>query len=212
MAAPTSEYSSRFGDPVPGFVTLPAVDPPTSACATVAGEACGDPVRYSAATPATWGAAIDVPLIVAVAVSEECPADLMLDPGANRSRHVPKFEKDERASVDVVAPTVSASGVRPGESLHAFAFALPAASEYVTPSAIEVFTAWSSAEDGEPPRLMFATAGVPAAWLFVTQSIPAMTPEVVPLPLQSSTRTPTRRALLATPYVAPPTVPATCVP
>ena len=59
---------------------------------------------------------------------------------------------------------------------------------------------------------MFATAGAPAAWLPVTQSIPAITPEVAPLPLQSSTRTALSETPLATPYVEPPTVPATCVP
>ena len=59
---------------------------------------------------------------------------------------------------------------------------------------------------------MLATAGAPAAWFWVTQSTPAMTPELEPLPLQSSTRTATRRTSWATPYVSPPTVPATWVP
>ena len=39
-----------------------------------------------------------------------------------------------------------------------------------------------------------------------------MTPELVPEPLQLSTRTATSVTALATPYVAPPTVPDTCVP
>jgi len=39
----------------------------------------------------------------------------MLCPGANRSKHVPKFENDARASVLVVAPTVIAFGARAGE-------------------------------------------------------------------------------------------------
>jgi hypothetical protein len=59
---------------------------------------------------------------------------------------------------------------------------------------------------------MFATAGAPAAWLEVTQSTPAITPEVEPDPLQSSTRTGRMVTCLATPYVVPPTVPATWVP
>ena len=58
---------------------------------------------------------------------------------------------------------------------------------------------------------MLATAG-PLVWLEVTQSMPAITPESVPLPLQSSTRTGMIVAPLATPYVVPPTVPATWVP
>ncbi len=45
--------------------------------------------RTSAAAPATCGAAIDVPLIVFVAVSLVCQAEVMLDPGAKMSRHVP---------------------------------------------------------------------------------------------------------------------------
>ena len=61
-----------------------------------------------------------------------------------------------------------------------------------------------------PPSDMFATAGF--TWLAVTQSTPAMTPLVVPEPLQSSTRTETSDAFFATPYVLPPAVPDTCVP
>ena len=59
---------------------------------------------------------------------------------------------------------------------------------------------------------MLATAGAPAAWSAVTQSTPAITPLMVPEPLQSRTRTATRSTFLATPYVVPPTIPATCVP
>src|SRR5919199_6394667 len=77
---------------------------------------------------------------------------------------------------------------------------------------MELFTAVSSELEAPPPRLMLATAGVPAAWLPVTQSTPAITPEVLPLPEQLRTRTATRVTALATPYVEPPTVPETCVP
>src|SRR5438105_7873045 len=77
---------------------------------------------------------------------------------------------------------------------------------------MELFTAASSALDALPPRLMFATADCPARWLPVTQSTPAITPEVVPLPLQLRTRTATSVTAFATPYVEPPTVPETCVP
>jgi hypothetical protein len=51
----------------------------------------------------------------------------MLEPGAKMSRHVPKLENEERASVLVVAPTVLAAGTRAGKELHASAFELPAA-------------------------------------------------------------------------------------
>ncbi|GAB3811010.1 hypothetical protein GCM10027605_50330 [Micromonospora zhanjiangensis] len=80
----------------------------------------------------------------------------------------------------------------------------------MTPEEIELATALSSVVLAPPPRLMFATAGLTA--LAVTQLTPATTPEVLPLPEQSSTRTPTSRTALATPYEVPPTVPATCVP
>ena len=50
-----------------------------------AGLAC----RYSAAAPATCGEAIDVPLIVFVAVLLVYQADVMLEPGAKMSTHVP---------------------------------------------------------------------------------------------------------------------------
>lgn len=42
--------------------------------------------------PATCGAAIDVPLLVDVAVLEVCQVERIELPGANRSRQVPKLE------------------------------------------------------------------------------------------------------------------------
>ena len=64
------------------------------------------------------------------------------------SRHVPKLENDERASDDVVDPTVIAAATRAGEKLHALALSLPAATAYVTPSLIELTTALSIDADG----------------------------------------------------------------
>src|SRR5262245_1890652 len=77
---------------------------------------------------------------------------------------------------------------------------------------MELLIAVSRADDGGPPRLMFATAGCPARWLPVTQFTPAMTCAYVPEPLQLSTRTAVRLTDFATPYVVPPIVPDTCVP
>jgi hypothetical protein len=52
-----------------------------------------------------------VPEIVLVAVSLVFHDEVMLDPGAKRYQgHVPKFEKDERASVLVVEPTCDRIG------------------------------------------------------------------------------------------------------
>ncbi len=70
---------------------------------------------------------MEVPLIVLVAVSLVFHVDVMLEPGAKRSTQVPKFENDDRASVVVVDPTVSAVATRAGEELHALALLLPAA-------------------------------------------------------------------------------------
>ena len=109
------------------------------------------------------------------------------------------MEYEALASVRVVAPTVMAEATRDGEELQAFADELPAARAYVTPELIELATALSSAVLTPPPRLMFATAGFRAFW--VTQLTPAMTPALVPLPEQFSTRTPTSRTALATPYL-----------
>ena len=56
-----------------------------------------------------------MPLIVFVAVLLVCHAEVMLEPGAKMSRHEPKLENDERASVFVVDPTVTAGPTRAGE-------------------------------------------------------------------------------------------------
>ena len=199
-----------MGEPVPAPVTRPVVAFPVIEPATVAGEAPGLPCRYSAATPATWGEAIDVPLIVFVALVPVYQADVMSEPGANTSTQVPKLEKLDRASVRVVLPTVMALTARAGETLQAFWFSLPAATTMVTPRETARWTASSVACEAPPPRLMLATAGATA--LAATQSMPATTPEFVPEPLQPRTRTGTTVARLATPYVVPATVPATWVP
>jgi hypothetical protein len=64
---------------------------------------------------------------VFVAVSLVRQAEVMLEPGAKMSRHVPKLENEERASLLVVEPTVLAAGTRAGEKLQALPFELPAA-------------------------------------------------------------------------------------
>jgi hypothetical protein len=68
----------------------------------------------------------------------------------------------------------------------------------VNPRIVKFRTASSTIEFALPPRLIFTTdvAGVPAPAI---QSNPAMTPDHVPEPLQSSTRTGTIVTPLATP-------------
>src|SRR5512132_2248500 len=73
----------------------------------------------------------------------------------------------------------------------------PAATAVDTPLAIMRRTASSTEPLAPPPSDMFATEG--PLWWAVTQSMPAMTPLQEPEPLQSSTRTATRRTPLATP-------------
>ena len=90
-----------------------------------------------------------------------------------------------------------ALGALDGDSLHALPALLPAASAYTTPAAIEFSTAAFNVVEKLPPRLMLAAAG--SVLFAVTQSTPAMTPDVKPLPAQSRTRTATRRTFFATP-------------
>ena len=87
-------------------------------------------------------------------------ADKIPEPGANRSRHVPKLENEERASVVVVEPTVIAFAARAGDELHAFALLLPAATAIATPEFERLFTAVSRELEAPPPRLILATAGL----------------------------------------------------
>ena len=103
------------------------MEPLISADATAAGVAILLALKNTAAAPETWGVAIDVPLMVFVAVALVFHADVMPTPGALMSTQEPKFENDARASLVAVAPTVSAAGVRAGDVLHALALSFPAA-------------------------------------------------------------------------------------
>jgi len=71
------------------FFTTPDVAFPLNADATAAGLAPVFDWRYSAATPTTCGVAIDVPLIVLVAVLLVYHADVMPLPAAKMSTHGP---------------------------------------------------------------------------------------------------------------------------
>ena len=65
----SSEYTSRLKEPWPGFVTTLRVDDVASAAATSAGVRAGFCPSASAATPATCGAAIEVPESIRDALS-----------------------------------------------------------------------------------------------------------------------------------------------
>src|SRR5512143_3300111 len=111
----------------------------------------------------------------------------MLLPGAYMSTQPPQLEYEACASVLVLAATVRAELRLDGEYPHASEAELPAATATVTPASITRCTASFSVCENPPLKLMFATAG--RTRFAVTQSRPATTPLVVPLPLQSRTRT-----------------------
>src|SRR5438067_862874 len=106
--------------------------------------------------------------MVLVAVSLSIHADVMLTPGAKMSVQVPKLENDARVSRVapvaglLIAFTVIAWVTRAGEKLHASALELPDAIAKVMPLLIAPRTALSIAVLTPPPRLMLATAGLPA--------------------------------------------------
>src|SRR5688572_30178184 len=103
-----------------------------------------------------------------------------------------------------------ASGSLAGELSEALRFSLPAATITGTPRAIRARVAWLAAGEVLPEILTLATDTGSAFW--ATQLIPAITLSNGPPPVQSNTRTGTNLAFLATPYVVPTAVPATCVP
>jgi hypothetical protein len=79
----------RFAVPVGMPLNRFGVAALTIAFRTVAGDATEFNCRYRAATPATCGEAIDVPLRVAVAVSLVYQDERMLEPGAKMSTTLP---------------------------------------------------------------------------------------------------------------------------
>src|SRR4029450_9743508 len=68
-AAVAPTWSSLLGEPVAGLVILPVVALVRRASRTWAGVAVGLVARMRAAVPVTWGVAMEVPLMVVVAVS-----------------------------------------------------------------------------------------------------------------------------------------------
>jgi hypothetical protein len=70
-------------------------------------------LQIAATAPATWGEAIEVPLIVMVPPLNH--VEVIDAPGAKMSIQEPVLEKLARVSDGVVAPTVIAFGTRAGE-------------------------------------------------------------------------------------------------
>ena len=110
-----SENRRRLGEPEPMELNRFGVALATTNEVTARGDAAGLASSANAATPATWGVAIEVPLIELVAPSFVLQDDVMLTPGAKTSTHLPKLEKLGLASEPFVAPTVIALGALAGE-------------------------------------------------------------------------------------------------
>lgn len=108
-------------------------------------------------------------------------------------------------SVMSVDPTVMAVASDAGDLVQASPLSLPAATTITTPSAAAFCTAALRLELNPPPRLMLAThflsasSGKAALQLATTWLTPAITPDVLPLPLLLSTLTAHRSHPSATP-------------
>src|SRR5690606_2809353 len=116
-------------------------------------------------------------------------------------------------------PTVQTLGSLAGEIKLTSPPLLPAATARKTPASTAAAAAALMASDLPPPRLMLPTVPLghsPEATRcgasFATNSSPAITDDAVPDPPALSTLTANSLVFLATPYVLPPIVPATCVP
>src|ERR1700752_1175536 len=86
-----------------------------------------------AQAPATWGAAIDVPLAIAKLLSGY--NEMISSPGANSDRKGATFEKDATWSSFVVAPTLTALDTHSGAVSGAVAPSFPAATTVAMPTA-----------------------------------------------------------------------------
>lgn len=124
-------------------------------------------------------------------------------PGANTSTAAPKLEYSANASLLFVAPTVHTVSSFPGLDVPASAASLPAAAARKWPAETMAAAAWFTAVELRPPRDMFTTTprehSLRPAASAVTKSMPAMTAELVPSPLASSTLTAKSLVFLATP-------------
>jgi hypothetical protein len=138
-----------------------------------------------------------VPLRVLVPVALPWEAETIPEPGAKRSTQAPKFEKEERTSDEVVAPTVIASAVEARDFRQASSPSFPAETLAWMPATTMPRSARFSSSLLPPPSEKFTTAG--PRLVFTTQSIAAIIPLYEPRPSQPRTRTDTSRTLFATP-------------
>ncbi len=88
-APAASEYTNRLGELVPIELSLFEEAEVVKKDAMAEGDAVGVAARANATTPATWGDAMDVPLMEFVATSLVFQADEIELPGAKMSRQDP---------------------------------------------------------------------------------------------------------------------------
>jgi hypothetical protein len=135
------------------------------------------------------------------------------DPGPKTSTQDPQLLKLLTTSRKVVAATTIGSLADAGEILHASEAELPAAATIAKSARAIVSTAVFTAVLKSPPTDRFTTTRrADDRALVLMKSSAARMLEVEPEPLQSSTRTEMRFAVLATPRMVPPTTDATPVP
>lgn len=199
MAFTAAAMSSRPLPPWYGLDCRVLAVVPTSASLSCRPFQSGCFCAKRAAAPATWGVAIDVPLMVWYAPSPSgayCDrAARMSTPGAVRSgltalspTRGPRLENSASWSTPLpgpfTAPTVSAASAAPGAPmLYASGPELPAAMTNSAPvSSLSRLTAWLSGSVpsvGSPPRLMLT---IFACWSRAAHSMPARIQESWPLP------------------------------
>jgi hypothetical protein len=127
----------------------------------------------------------------------------------------PKLVNEALPSELVEAAIVHTSEAEAGELLLAFSASFPAATERKIPDLTTLAAASFIALENSPPRDIFITdfPVTPRDFASLTaQSIPEMTPELVPEPSAPRTLTATREAFFATPYLLPAAVDAVWVP
>jgi hypothetical protein len=151
----------RVGEPVPAELIGVLVAVVTTRSCTWAGVSELFSSSIMATTPATNGAAIDVPDLLLKLVLLVYHAETMSVPGAKTSTQEPKFEDGTLPSTWLMPPTVIANGSDAGEYEHASLLLFPAAATTETLSCINETTASLTSTDLLAPRLKFATAGVP---------------------------------------------------
>lgn len=169
-----------------------------------AGVSFGFSAKRRAATPATWGAAIEVPLELREDVSSECleEAALIDVPAAKMCVQAPQFELVLATLFDWAFPTLRTPWERAGETSHELALSFPAATTTRATWPAAAVALSTVREPERKRREAFMMEVLPLRRVrAAAQSMPAMYPEELPRLSSPSTRTSMRLARLATPHL-----------